>query len=46
MHIQGLLDIIQRKGGVHIVDHNKLLRLMLAKYVQDMYGKYFCERYH
>lgn len=32
LHIQGLLTLIRRKGGVHTIDHNEMLCLMLARY--------------
>jgi hypothetical protein len=32
MHIEGLRTIITLKGGVHAIDHNRILRLLLSGY--------------
>ena len=32
MHMEGLRTIIRLKGGVHAIDHNRILRLLLSGY--------------
>jgi hypothetical protein len=32
MHMEGLRTIIGLKGGVHAIDHNRILRLLLSGY--------------
>lgn len=32
MHMEGLRTIIRLKGGVHVIDHNRILRLVLSGY--------------
>ena len=33
MHMDGLLAIIRARGGVHKIDHNHILRLLVSGYV-------------
>jgi hypothetical protein len=32
MHMEGLRTIIMLKGGIHAIDHNRILRLLLSGY--------------
>lgn len=39
MHMEGLRTIIRLKGGLHTIDHNKILRLLLSGYDRSLFSK-------
>lgn len=35
-HMEGLLTIVKLRGGVHKIDHNRILRLLISGYVHPI----------
>lgn len=38
VHMEGVRTIIKLKGGIHAINHNRILRLLLSGYGYDLHS--------